>query len=256
VKHLKIALIVSALAALGPFSTDTYFPSFPALATHFGVSEIQVQSTLSFYLVALAGMNLFHGALSDSFGRRRVILMALVVYTASAFACLAAPSFGWLLGLRVIQGLAAGAGMIVGRAVIRDCCEGVEAQQFMAQVTMVSGLGPVIAPIFGGWLHVWLGWRGPFLFLGLLGLALWWACRVGLAESLPGHLRQSFHPQPLLRSYTAALCHPTFLLLCLALAFGGGGFLLYVATAPDVALNILGLSETQFGWLFVPIVSG
>jgi MFS transporter, DHA1 family, multidrug resistance protein len=256
VSRRRIGFIVGALSALGPFSIDTYFPSFPALAAHFGVSEIQVQSTLSFYLVALAGMNLFHGALSDSFGRRRVILISLSVYAVSAAACVVAPSFGWLLGLRVVQGLAAGAGMIVSRAVIRDCFAGAEAQKFMAQVAMVAGLGPVLAPIVGGWLHVGFGWRGPFVFLGLLGVLLWWMCHWALPESLPRHLRQSFHPARLLRSYTEAVCHHTFVLLCLAVAFGGGGFLLYVATAPDVAINILGLSETQFGWLFVPIVAG
>lgn len=255
-KRRHTALIIAGLAALGPFSIDTYFPSFPALAAHFGVSEIRVQSTLSFYLAALAGMNLFHGALSDSFGRRRVILVSLSVYTVTALGCLAAPSFTWLLGLRVIQGLAGGAGMIVSRALIRDCFEGAEAQKFMAEVTMVSGLGPAIAPILGGWLHVWLGWRGPFLFLCVLGAALWCACRFGLPESLPQHRRQPFHPGLLFRSYLRTISHPGFLLLCLALGLGGGGFLLYVATASDVAIHVYGLSGTQFGWLFLPIVAG
>jgi MFS transporter, DHA1 family, multidrug resistance protein len=255
-KHRYTALILAGLAALGPFSIDTYFPSFPAMAAHFAVSEIHVQSTLSFYLAALAGMNLFHGALSDSFGRRRIILVALGVYTACAALCVVAPSFNWLLGLRVVQGLAGGAGMIVGRAVIRDCFAGSDAQKLMAEVTMVSGVGPAVAPILGGWLHVWFGWRGPFGFLALLGVALWCACQFGLPESLPATARQPFHPGRLFRSYFRALCNRDFLLLCGALGFGGGGFLLYVATAPDVALNILGLSGTQFGWLFIPLVSG
>ena len=256
VNKRRTALILAGLAALGPFSVDTYFPSFPALAVHFQVTEIQVQLTLSFYLAALAGMNLFHGALSDSFGRRRVILTSLTVYAATAFLCVLAPSFGWLLGLRVVQGLAGGAGMIVSRALIRDCFAGAEAQKFMAQVTVVSGVGPVVAPILGGWLHVWFGWRGPFLFLGLLGGSLWAACYFGLKESLPLHLRHPFHPGRLVRAYGLALSHPAFLLLCLALGLGGGGFLLYVATAPDVAIHILGLTETQYGWLFLPLVSG
>lgn len=252
----RIGIIVGALSALGPFSIDTYFPSFPALAAYFGVTEIQVQSTLSFYLAALSGMNLFHGALSDSFGRRRVIVVSLAIYALSAVACVIAPGFGWLLALRVIQGLAAGAGMIVSRAIIRDCFAGAEAQKFMAQVAMVSGVGPVAAPIVGGWLHVGFGWRGAFVFLSLLGAILWMGCYLGLPESLPAGARQSFHPGRLLRSYAEAVSHRTFLLLCLALALGGGGFLLYVATAPDVAINILGLKETQFAWLFLPIVSG
>lgn len=249
-------MILAALSALGPFSVDTYFASFPEIGSHFRVSEIEVQQTLSFYLVALAGMNLFHGALSDSFGRRPIILISLGIYSISAVACVMAPSFAWLLGLRVIQGLAGGAGMIVGRAVIRDFFAGSEAQKTMAQVTVVSGLGPALAPILGGWLHVWFGWRGPFVFLAVFGIVLWCACYFGLRESLPLPARTQFHPATLLKSYGEALTHPAFLFICAAVSFGGGGFLLYVATAPDVALNILGLSKTQFGWLFVPIVSG
>ncbi|HNU50464.1 MAG TPA: multidrug effflux MFS transporter [Verrucomicrobiota bacterium] len=252
----RIALILAGLAMLGPFSVDTYFPSFPAMAAHFGVSEIQVQSTLSVYLAALAGMNLFHGALSDSWGRRRVILAALGVYTASALMCPVAPGFRALLALRAIQGLAAGAGMIVSRALIRDCFEGAEAQKFMAEVMMVSGLGPAIAPVIGGWLHAGFGWRGPFVFLALLGVVLWSACQWGLPESLPRHLRKPFEPGPLFRAYVRAMGDGPFVLLCLALALGSGGFLLYVATAPDMAIHVLGLSSTQFGWLFLPIVAG
>ena len=215
-----------------------------------------MQSTLTLYLVALAAMNLFHGALSDSFGRQGVILVSLSIYSLSALACVVAPSFGWLLVFRVIQGLAAGAGMIVSRAVIRDLFEGVMAHKLMAQAAMLTGLTPVIAPILGGWLHVWFGWRGPFCFLGLFGALLWCACRFGLPESLPVHLRQPFHPGNLSRGYASTVSQPAFVFMCLAIAFGGGGFLLYVATAPDVAVNILHLSETQFGWLFVPLVSG
>jgi len=252
----RIAIVVAALSALGPFSVDTYFPSFPALAEHFSASPLQMQSTLSVYLAALALMNLFHGALSDSYGRRRVVLVCLGIYSVSAAGCLWAPSFGWLLGLRVVQGLAAGAGMIISRAVIRDLFEGVEAHRLMAQSAMLSGLAPVVAPILGGWLHVWFGWRGPFGFLAFFGAALWWACHVGLPESLPAHLRHPLHPAKLTRAYLQTLGQPAFALLCLAIAAGGGGFLLYVATAPDVVLNILHLSETQFGWMFVPLVAG
>lgn len=254
--HRSLALLLAGLSAVGPFSVDTYFPSFPAIATHFGVSAMAMQSTLTFYLVALAIMNLFHGALSDSFGRRRVILTSLAIYSASGFACAIAPGFGWLLALRVVQGLSAGAGMIVSRAVIRDRFEATDAQRFMAQVTMVGAFAPAVAPILGGWLHNWFGWRGPFLFLGALGCLLIMGCYCALPETLHHHQRQSFRPTSLARSYFNAGAHAPFVALCLALAFGAGGFLLYVATAPDMVLNILGLAETQFAWMFVPIVAG
>lgn len=254
--HRKTTLILAGLSALGPFSVDIYFPSFPAIAEHFRVGPMAMQSTLTVYLVALAVMNLFHGALSDSFGRRRVILTAMALYAGSGLACVAAPNFNWLLAFRTIQGLSAGAGMVVSRAIIRDRFHGHEAQRYMAQVTMVSGIAPAVAPILGGWLHVWFGWRGAFGFMGLLGLVLVCGCFLWLTETLPPDHRQYFHPGSLARSYWSALRHPAFVALCLSMALGGGGFLLYVATAPDVVLNILKLSETQFGWMFVPIVTG
>ena len=252
----RFVLLLAALGAIGPFSVDTYFPSFASIAAHFSVTPLQVQSTLSFYLAALAGMNLFHGAVSDAFGRKPTLLVSLAVYSATAFACLLAPNFACLLTLRVVQGLAAGAGMIVGRAVIRDCRQGAEAQRLMAQVTMAGAVAPAIAPVLGGWLHNWFGWRGPFCFLGLSGLALMLACWFWLGESLPRASRQSFRPGKLLRSYCETGRNASFLALCFSLSIGAGGFLLYVATAPDVVLNILKLSETQFGWFFVPMVSG
>lgn len=256
VKFRNIILIVAALSVLGPFSVDTYFPSFPALAKHFQVTEIQMQATLSMYLTALAGMNLFHGAISDSFGRRRVILTSLFVYILTALACVFAPNFTWLLGLRIVQGLAAGAGMIVSRAVVRDLYDGAQAQKLMAQTAMVGGVGPVLAPIMGGWLHVWFGWRGPFMFLTLLGIAIWCLCYVALPESLPVRLRQSFQPGPLLRGYRDTILHRRFFLTSMCLSLGAGGFLIYIATADDVVRNILGLGPTQFWCMFMPIVAG
>jgi DHA1 family bicyclomycin/chloramphenicol resistance-like MFS transporter len=146
--------------------------------------------------------------------------------------------------------------MIVGRAMVRDRFQGAEAQKFIAEVAIVSGLAPAIAPVIGGWLHVWFGWRGPFLLLALLGLVMLTACYWALPESLPKEARQPFHPGALTRGYLQVLRVPSFLALSLSLSLGGGGFLLYVSTAPDVVLNILKLSETQFAWLFIPTVSG
>lgn len=168
---------------------------------------------LSGSLAALARHEQFHGALSDSFGRQRVILTALDVSTASAPACAVTPSFNWLVALRTVQGLAAGAGMIVSRAVIRDLFPGAEAQKLMAQVAMLAGLGPVIAPVVGSWLHVWFGWRGPFVFLDLLGMALGCACRFGLPEGLPTHYRHPFHPAHLFRAYTQTVRPAALVLL-------------------------------------------
>ncbi len=255
-KISRYAMVLGGLAALGPFSIDTYFPSFPAMAEHFGVTLADVQLTLSLYLVTMAAMTLIHGPLSDAFGRRRVVVLALALYVATAVGCTLAPSFAWLLGARAAQGVVAGAGMIVGRAIVRDLFEGVRAQQLMAQVTMVFALAPAAAPVLGGYLHSAWGWRAPFGFLVLLGAVLTLASILLLPETLRPEDRQPLRPAPLATAYLRVARDPAFLALALSLALGFGGFLVYVASAADFVPNVLGLGATQYGWLFVPIVVG
>ncbi len=255
-KIARYAILLGGLGALGPFSIDTYFPSFSAMARHFAVSEADVQLTLSVYLTALAVMTLVHGPLSDAFGRRRVIVAALSLYTVTAIACALAPSFGWLLAARALQGLAGGAGMIVGRAIVRDVFEGARAQRLMAQMTMVVGLAPAVAPVVGGLLHAAFGWRASFGFLALLGAILTLGSLWLLPETLPGSERRPLRAVPLARAYGRVALDPGFQALSLSLAFGSGGFLIYVASAADFVPNVLGLGATQYGWLFMPIVTG
>ena len=109
----KLTLVLAGLSMLGAFSIDTYFPSFPSIAAHFDVTLADMQKTLSFYLLAIAMMSLFHGALSDSFGRRNIILVTLSIYTIACLGSMIAPSFNWLIFFRVLQGLTAGAGFII-----------------------------------------------------------------------------------------------------------------------------------------------
>ena len=151
--------MLAALATLGPFSIDAYLPAFAGIQASLDASPLQIQQTLSGYLFAFALMFLFHGALSDSFGRRPVIIVALVVYTAASLWCAVADSVHGLIVGRVLQGLSVGAGMVVGRAMIRDLFGPEDAQRLMSMVTLVFGLAPAIAPVIGGWLFVGLGWR-------------------------------------------------------------------------------------------------
>ncbi len=255
-KIARYAILLGGLGALGPFSIDTYFPSFAAMARHFGVSDAQVQQTLSVYLTALAVMTLVHGPLSDAYGRRRVIVAAMSFYTLTAVGCALAPSFGFLLTARALQGLAGGAGVIVGRAVVRDLFDGPRAQKLMAQMVMVSGLAPAAAPIVGGYLHAAFGWRASFTLLAVLGTVLASSSQLLLPETIAAGDRQAFRPAPLGRAYSRVARDPGFLALALALALGIGGFLVYVASAADFVPNVLQLGGTQYGWLFVPIVAG
>jgi len=251
-----LAALLAALATLGPFSIDTYLPSFPAMGTALAASPAGIQQTLSGYLGGYALMMLFHGALSDAFGRRPVILVSLFVYLVASLACALATTLPQLVLWRVVQGLSAGAGMVVGRAMIRDVFEGSAAQKLMAMVTMIFGLAPAVAPIVGGWLHQAFGWRSHFFFLALLAAVLIAVCWRKLPETLPAAQRQRFAVAPLAAAYRRVGANGRFLLLSTAIALNFCGFFVYVVSAPAFIYGILGLGETQFAWLFVPGISG
>ncbi len=249
-------ILLAALAMIGPFTIDTYLPAFPYVAADLQVTSAQMQQTLSLYLFGAALMTLFHGTLSDTFGRRPVILVSLVVYVITTIGCALATSLPQLLCWRALQGLSAGAGIIIGRAIIRDSQQGHAAQRLLSLVTMIFGIAPAIAPIIGGWLQDVLGWRSIFWFLALYGSAVLAAAWRRLPETHPVAARQPFQARPLLRNYLRLGGNPQLVLLCMAVALNFSGFFLYIMSAPAVIYGLLGLTATDFAWLFVPGIAG
>jgi DHA1 family bicyclomycin/chloramphenicol resistance-like MFS transporter len=191
VRTWSLAILIAALAMLGPFSIDAYLPAFHAIGSEFGVPQIAVQQTLSIYLFAYAFMMLWHGALADALGRRPVVLASLAIYALATLGCAIAGNIETLWLFRTLQGLCAGAGIVVGRAIIRDRFHGAEAQRLMSQITLVFGVAPAIAPVLGGLLLNVFGWRAVFwLLLALVIALLTWASK-RLPETLPVSARQS-----------------------------------------------------------------
>jgi len=252
----RLTFLLGGLAMLGPFATDTYFPSFPAIERDFSVSAVGMQQTLSAYLFAYSLMSLFWGTLSDSLGRRPVVIFALGVFCAGSLGCALSGRLSMLLGFRVLQGLSAGAGVVVGQAIVRDRFSGADAQRLIANIMLVFGLAPALAPIVGGWLQVTFGWRANFAFMAVFSIVLIAACTWGLPESLALASRRPLHLRAILRRYRSAVVHPHFLLRCGALACAFGGFALYISAAADFVIHILKLPQTAFGWLFIPMIGG
>ncbi|MBK6971929.1 MAG: multidrug effflux MFS transporter [Sterolibacteriaceae bacterium] len=244
------------LAAIGPFAIDTYLPAFPTIARSLATSDLHVQQTLTAYLAPFAFMTLWHGSISDALGRRIVVLASLLGFAAASAVCMFAPSIEILWLGRALQGITSGAGMVVGRAIVRDLLSGPEAQRLMARVAMIFAISPAIAPIIGGWIYVALGWRATFGFLLLFGLLLFVLCWRYLPETLPPESRHSLHPVKLGRAYLHACTHRQFLLLIAALSLNFGGFFLYVLAAPKFLIEHLGVSPQGFATLFVPTVLG
>ena len=251
-----LAVLLAVLGMLGPFSIDTYLPAFAGIATALGATPIEMQQTLSAYLFGFAFMNLFHGALADSFGRRPVVLWGIALFTIASAGCALSQSIGQLVFFRAVQGLSTGAGIVVSRAVIRDMFPPAQAQQVMSQVTIYFGVAPAVAPIVGGWLFVHTGWHSIFWFLALVGAILWITNFRLLPETLHPSHRQPFNVRHLMRGYWALGSSPKFLLLALASGVPFNGMFLYVLSAPAFLGEHLKLEPTQFFWFFVLTISG
>jgi DHA1 family bicyclomycin/chloramphenicol resistance-like MFS transporter len=241
---------------LGPFSIDTYLPAFTGIAQSVGATPVQMQQTLSAYLFGFAVMNLFHGALSDSFGRRPVVLWGVALFTIASAGCALSDSIGMLVFWRAVQGMSAGAGIVVSRAVIRDMFPPADAQRVMSQVTIYFGVAPAVAPMVGGFLFVHANWHAIFWFLTGVGCLLWLANYKLLPETLHVDHRQSFEVRNLLRGYWQLGSNPRFLTLALASGIPFNGMFLYVLSAPVFLGEHLQLSPGQFFWFFTLTISG
>jgi len=251
-----LAPLLGALAMFGPFSIDTIFPAFPAIQADLHASPFAMQQSISAYMAAYALMSLLHGPLSDALGRRRVILAGVFVFVLASVACALAGSIGSLLAFRAVQGVSAGAGLIVGRAIIRDCFDSVEAQKLMSTVSMIFGIAPALAPIAGGWVIAFARWPMIFWLLAAFALAIWLACLAWLPETHPPSRRVPLSWRELAATWRLIARDRAFLPLALAGTLNFNAMWVYIASAPAFVLDLLHLDTGRFAWLFVPAISG
>jgi DHA1 family bicyclomycin/chloramphenicol resistance-like MFS transporter len=250
------AILLAVLGMLGPFSIDTYLPAFSGISASLGATPLEMQQTLSAYLFGFAFMALFHGAISDSFGRRPVVLWGLGVFTLASVGCALSQSIGQLIFFRAMQGLSTGAGIVIARAVVRDMYAPSQAQKVMSQITLFFGAAPAIAPLLGGWLLIHSSWHAIFWFLAALGVVLWIANYRLLPETLHPTQRQHFHIKNLLAGYWQLGADPRFLLLALASGVPFNGMFLYILSAPVFLGEHLQLQPQQFFWCFLVTIGG
>ena len=253
---IGMALLLATLSMVSPLSIDTFFPSFPAIAEYYNLTDWQVQQIITAYLIPFSCFTLVHGPLSDALGRRPVVIAGLLIYTAASIGCVFAPTFGILLLARAVQGVAAGIGPTIARAVVRDLYDGPNAQRLMSAMMMIFSVAPAAAPVIGGWIHVTLGWRAVFGMMVLLGIALTiFACFM-LPETHPVERRSRLHLGELTRTSWGIARNAHFLWLALSAALCFGAVLTYIGAAPAIVMKTWGLGETQFYALFVPIIGG
>src|SRR5215471_3075076 len=182
---VPLAVVLGGLSAFGPLSIDMYLPALPRMATDLGATQAEVQLTVSACLVGLGLGQLVAGPLSDAFGRRRPLLLGVVLYAAASWAAALAPSLAPLVGVRFLQGLAGAAGIAIARAVVRDLFDGAAMARIFSLLMLVTGVAPIAAPVLGAQVLRFGSWRWVFLLLGVIGLLIAAGVAAWLPESLP-----------------------------------------------------------------------
>ena len=184
-RRVRLVVLLGALSAFGPLSIDLYLPGLPELSRDLGAKAWEGQLTLTACVAGLALGQLLSGPLSDRLGRRPPLLIGLFAYCAASLACAAAPSIAVLISLRLVQGFAGAAGIVIARAVVRDLRSGAAAARVFSLMLLVTGLAPTLAPILGGQLLRITSWRGLFVVLAAIVFAMLIGTVAGLPETLP-----------------------------------------------------------------------
>lgn len=248
-------MVLAMLAALAPFAIDTYLPAFHIIGVELEASNLQIQQSLTFYLLPYALMTLFHGAISDAIGRITTIKWGLSIFLLASIGCAFAQNVETLWFFRALQGLSGGAGNVVARAMVRDLFEGIQAQKVMATVQMLFGIAPAVAPIIGG-LLLGIHWQIIFIFLAIYaGIAIIAAIRF-LPETMPIEKRVPLSFKQVATGYKQLFKDTEYRYLVIAIGANFAGFFLYVLASPVFLIQHLGLNEHQFGWMFIPTVIG
>jgi MFS transporter, DHA1 family, multidrug resistance protein len=249
-RHGRLLVILGSLAAFGPLSNDTYLSALPAIGDDLDASAASVQLTVTACLLGLAAGQLVAGPLSDRLGRRRPLLVGLAAYTVVSLLCALAPSVWVLVVLRLLQGLAGAAGIVIARAIVRDLHEGAAAARMFGLILVVTGIAPILAPLAGAAVLQVSSWRGIFVALAGLGALITLATTLGLPESLPHRRRRSDGLGRTLAVFGDLLRDGWFVGHGLATGLVFGAMFAYIAGSPFVLQEIYGLSPVQFALLF------
>jgi DHA1 family bicyclomycin/chloramphenicol resistance-like MFS transporter len=248
-------LILASLTALAPFAIDTYLPAFHVMEIDLSTNSNYIQQTLTFYLIPYTFMTIFHGAISDSIGRIKTIKYGLTLFIIGSIGCALSTSIEMLWISRILQGMGGGAGNVVARAMVRDLYSGAMAQKVMATVQIIFGIAPAIAPMVGG-LLLNFNWQSIFVFLVIYSILITFFSTRFLPETVDEKDRLPFNMHSVLTRYKNLFIDNNFIFLVLAVSFNFSAFFLYVLASPIFLVDHLGLNSSQFGYLFIPTVTG
>ena len=248
-------ITLAALTSVAPFAIDTYLPAFHILSEDLLASPEAIQQSLTFYLLPYTVMLLFHGPISDGIGRIKTMKWGLLLFFFASLGCALSTTVESLWFFRALQGIGGGAGSVVARAMVRDLYEGAEAQRVMATVQMLFGIAPAIAPMIGG-LLLGFHWQGIFIFLALYAaVAMFMGSKI-LPETMKKNMLVPISLSSIIARYKLLLINKEYILLILSLSANFSAFFIYVLASPIFLIDHLGFTTQQFGYLFIPTVTG
>ncbi len=248
--HLRLMLILGALAALGPFAIDMYLPGFNAIARDFNTNTASVSLSLTSYFVGICVGQIFYGPIVDRFGRRPPMLIGVAIFALASLGCALAPGLNWLIALRLILALGGCVGMVASRAIIRDLYPPEEMPKVFSTLMLIMGAAPILAPTAGSFFVTHFGWRSIFIFLALFTILIWMTVYFLLPESRGPDPDISLRPAEVLRDYKIVLRHPDFAAYSIAGGLCMAALFTYISGAPVLFLDILKINPTHFAWLF------
>lgn len=243
-------LILGALTAIGPLSIDMYLPAFAAIEQDLHTGAGNAELTLAVFFIGMACGQLVWGPLGDRFGRKPPLYAGLALFALASLGCALAQDMTTLAVLRALQALGGSAGMVIARAVVRDRCNARESARAFSTLILVMGLAPILAPIFGGWVSVTLGWRAIFFMLSTFALLCLLAIRFGLPESHNIRHEPPLNPRHILRNYASLFASRAFLGYTLSGGLAMAGMFAYIAGSPFVLIQLGGIAPEHFGWAF------
>lgn len=254
--HWPLIACLGVIAGLAPLSIDMYLPTFPTIAREFGTTAAHIQLTLSGYMVGFTLGQLFYGPISDRFGRRPVLISGIALYAVMTVFCATATSIESLIVFRFFQAVGGGAGTVLSRAIIRDLYSGPQMARIMSITLTIILFAPMVAPVFGGYLLVWFGWRAVFWALVVCAIVALSVAVFGLRESLPPHRRRAPGLGPLLRGYGRVLSHRRALGYILSGGITFGALFAFLSGAPFVFIEFYGVAPERMGYIFTLNVIG
>jgi DHA1 family bicyclomycin/chloramphenicol resistance-like MFS transporter len=249
-EYFKIVLVLGALCTISPFSIDMYLPGFPEMAEALNTPISNIQLSLTAYLVGIAIGQLFYGPLMDKYGRKKPLYAGLGIYILASIGCAMSQSVENLIFMRFLQAVGGCAGMVSAQAIVRDIFPVKKIAQVMSLLILVIAISPMIAPTLGGFVTSAYDWHWVFIILAALTGIIWIATVVVLPAGALPDKEVSLKPKQVWKSYIKVLENRQFLVYMLVGGIAGAAPFAYIASSADVFINLYGLSEHQFGWIF------